>query len=125
VIDLDASIVIAHSEKESAAPTFKGTFGYHPMLAFCDNSGEFLAGCCAAATPGPTPPPTTSRSLTPPWPRCPTRSATAILVRADTTGCTKAFLARLRALSGSGVSCEFSVGWAVNSREHDAIAAVP
>jgi hypothetical protein len=44
VIDLDASIVIAHSEKEQAAPTFKGTFGYHPMLAFCDNTGEFLAG---------------------------------------------------------------------------------
>lgn len=30
VIDLDASIVICHSEKEQAAPTFKRTFGYHP-----------------------------------------------------------------------------------------------
>lgn len=44
VIDLDASILIAHSEKEQAAPTFKGSFGYHPMLAFWDNTGEFLAG---------------------------------------------------------------------------------
>jgi hypothetical protein len=26
------------------APTFKSTFGYHPILAFLDNSGEFLAG---------------------------------------------------------------------------------
>jgi hypothetical protein len=43
VIDLDASIVVCHSEKEQAAPTFKKTFGYHPMLAFCDNTGEFLA----------------------------------------------------------------------------------
>jgi hypothetical protein len=43
VIDLDASIVICHSEKEQAAPTFKRTFGYHPLLAFCDNTGEFLA----------------------------------------------------------------------------------
>jgi hypothetical protein len=43
VIDLDASIVICHSDKEQAAPTFKHTFGYHPMLAFCDNTGEFLA----------------------------------------------------------------------------------
>lgn len=44
VVDLDASIVVCHSEKESAAPTFKHTFGYHPLLAFYDNSGEFLAG---------------------------------------------------------------------------------
>jgi hypothetical protein len=43
VIDLDASIVVCHSEKEQAAPTFKKTFGYHPLLAFCDNTGEFLA----------------------------------------------------------------------------------
>src|SRR4051794_34728546 len=43
VIDLDASIVVCHSEKELAAPTFKKTFGYHPLLAFCDNTGEFLA----------------------------------------------------------------------------------
>jgi Transposase DDE domain group 1 len=28
---------------EQAAPTFKRTYGYHPMLAFCDNTGEFLA----------------------------------------------------------------------------------
>ena len=30
IIDLDATIVIAHSEKEQAAPTWKKTFGYHP-----------------------------------------------------------------------------------------------
>jgi hypothetical protein len=42
VIDLDGHIVVCHSEKEQAAPTFKHTFGYHPVLAFCDNTGEFL-----------------------------------------------------------------------------------
>jgi hypothetical protein len=43
VIDLDAHVVVCHSEKEHAAPTFKRSFGYHPLLAFCDNTGEFLA----------------------------------------------------------------------------------
>jgi hypothetical protein len=43
VIDLDAHIVVCHSEKQQTAPTFKHTFGYHPLLAFCDNTGEFLA----------------------------------------------------------------------------------
>ena len=36
-VDLDATIVIAHSEKESAAPTWKGSFGFHPMTAFLDH----------------------------------------------------------------------------------------
>jgi hypothetical protein len=44
VIDEDATIVACHSEKESAAATFKHSFGFHPVLAFCDNSNEALAG---------------------------------------------------------------------------------
>jgi hypothetical protein len=39
-LDLDATIVIAHSEKESAAPTWKHTFGFHPMTAFIDHGHE-------------------------------------------------------------------------------------
>jgi hypothetical protein len=38
-----------HSKKEQTAPTFKHTYAYHPLLAFCDNTGEFLA---AALRPG-------------------------------------------------------------------------
>lgn len=40
VIDLDATLVTAHSEKERAAPTFKKGFGFHPLLAFVDHGGE-------------------------------------------------------------------------------------
>jgi len=40
VIDVDASIVVCHSEKESAAPTFKHGFGFHPLWAFCDHGAE-------------------------------------------------------------------------------------
>ena len=47
-IDLDATVVIAHSEKENAAATWKRTFGFHPLLAFLDRpdiaAGEGLAG---------------------------------------------------------------------------------
>jgi hypothetical protein len=31
VIDVDATLVTAHSQKESAAPTFKRGFGFHPL----------------------------------------------------------------------------------------------
>ncbi len=37
VVDIDATLVTAHSEKEWAAPTFKRGFGFHPILAFADH----------------------------------------------------------------------------------------
>jgi hypothetical protein len=47
-IDFDATVTIAHSEKENAAKTWKKTFGMHPLLAFLDrpevSGGEALAG---------------------------------------------------------------------------------
>jgi len=43
-IDLDATLIASHSDKESAAGTFKGGFGFHPMLAYADETGEALAG---------------------------------------------------------------------------------
>jgi Transposase DDE domain group 1 len=43
-IDVDATLIASHSEKEGAAGNFKGGFGFHPMLAYADESGEALAG---------------------------------------------------------------------------------
>ncbi len=46
VIDLDATLLTAHSEKENAKPTFKKGFGFHPLCAFVDHgpagTGEML-----------------------------------------------------------------------------------
>jgi hypothetical protein len=48
VVDLDATLVGAHSEKEGATPNFKRGFGFHPLLAFVDHgaggTGEPLVG---------------------------------------------------------------------------------
>jgi hypothetical protein len=43
-IDLDATLITAHSDKDQAAGTFKGGFGFSPMLAYGDETGEALAG---------------------------------------------------------------------------------
>ncbi len=47
VVDVDATLVTAHSDKEHAAPTFKRGFGFHPIWAFADHgaggTGEPLA----------------------------------------------------------------------------------
>ena len=37
IIDLDATLITAHSEKELAAPTFKGGFGLHPIGGWVDH----------------------------------------------------------------------------------------
>ncbi|MEV6096231.1 IS1380 family transposase [Nocardia sp. NPDC051981] len=37
IIDLDATLLDAHSEKQNAAPTFKRGFGFHPLCAFIDH----------------------------------------------------------------------------------------
>jgi hypothetical protein len=56
VIDVDATLVTAHSEKEQAAPTFKRGFGFHPLWAFVDHgpegTGEPLAVLLRAGNAG-------------------------------------------------------------------------
>ena len=42
VVDLDASIVFACSDKQNAAPTYKGGIGFCPNLASCDNTDDVL-----------------------------------------------------------------------------------
>ena len=44
VMDIDATLIEVHSEKEQASPHFKGGFGMHPILCFLDNTNEALAG---------------------------------------------------------------------------------
>lgn len=44
IIDIDATLITAHSEKDGAAGTFKRGFGFHPLLAYLDESREALAG---------------------------------------------------------------------------------
>jgi hypothetical protein len=72
VLDVDATIVVAHSEKESATPTFEGSFGFHPIAVWCDNTTEMLAARLrpGKARPDPTPPPNTLTC----WPRRSPRS---------------------------------------------------
>ncbi|MFE5026234.1 transposase [Streptomyces sp. NPDC056656] len=44
VLDIDATLVTCHSDKDQAAPTYKGGFGFHPLLCFLANTGEGMSG---------------------------------------------------------------------------------
>ena len=56
IIDLDATLVTSHSEKEQARPTFKRGYGFHPLLAFVDHgpdgTGEPVAALLRAGNAG-------------------------------------------------------------------------
>jgi hypothetical protein len=55
-IRLDATVTPAHSEKEQASPTWKKTFGHHPMTAWADHgadgNGEPMAICLRPGNAG-------------------------------------------------------------------------
>jgi hypothetical protein len=65
VIDIDATLITAHSDKELARPTFKRGHGHHPLWAFADHgapgTGKPLAVMMRAETHGRTPRPTHQR----------------------------------------------------------------
>ena len=52
VLDVDATLVTAHSETGQAAPMFKSGFGYHPLAVWCDSTQEMLAVTMRAGNDG-------------------------------------------------------------------------
>jgi hypothetical protein len=56
VVDVDATHVIAHSEKVGAGGTYKGQFGFYPLLGYVDHgpdaTGEPIAGAVASGQRG-------------------------------------------------------------------------
>jgi Transposase DDE domain group 1 len=44
VLDIDATLVNSHSDKERAAPNLKRGFGFHPIVCYLEETDEALAG---------------------------------------------------------------------------------
>ena len=125
VLDLDASIVICHSEKESATRTWKKTFGYHPLFCFLDNTREALSGLLREGRAGSN---TTEDHITvldQALAQIPDahRYGTEILIRSDSAGCTQGFLAHIRSQREHGINTRFSVGVAITEPIREAIQA--
>jgi hypothetical protein len=123
VLDIDATIVIAHSEKEHATPTWKRTFGYHPLLCFLDNTREALAAILRPGRAGSNTATDHITVLDLALAQIPDehRHGTDILVRTDAAGCTTGFLHHIRSLREHGLSTFFSVGVPVTAPIRDAL----
>src|SRR5512144_2521335 len=129
ILDFDATITIAHSEKENAAATWKRTFGMHPLLCYLDRpatgGGEALAGLLRAGNAGSN---TAGDHIAVlelalaalPVPVHPgNRQRIRLLARSDSAGASHAFAAALRERG-----LEFSLGFAVDERVQAAVLAL-
>lgn len=127
VLDIDATIVICHSEKENATPTWKKTFGYHPIFCFLDNTCEALAGLLRPGRAGSNTAADHIEVLDLALAQIPDehRHGMPVLVRADTAGCTQEFLGHVRALRAQGVDVRFSVGAPIDEPVREAIRKLP
>jgi Transposase DDE domain group 1 len=121
VVDLDATLVEVHSDKEQAAGHFKGGFGYHPLLAFLDNTNEALAGILRPGSAGSNTAADHIEVLGLALAQLPdAHRAKRILVRTDGAGFSHAFLDHL-----VEHGLEYSVGFAVTDDVRAAITRVP
>jgi hypothetical protein len=126
VLDVDATIVIAHSEKERAAPTYKRTFGFHPLGVWCDNTEEFLAGTLRAGNAGSNTAADHIQVLTEAIAQVPGGHRKHLLVRSDGAGASHQLLDWLtRAGQVRGRQLEYSVGFPVTDALREAIGLVP
>lgn len=93
VIDLDATLVGAHSDKEGAAPTYKRGFGFHPLVAYLDATGEALAGLLRPGNAGSGTAADHVTVLDAALGQLPVDPGTVeVIARADSAGCSHGFL---------------------------------
>ena len=127
VLDVDATLVTAHSEKEQARSTFKGGFGFHPLGVWCDNTAELLAVTLRPGNAGSNHAGDHIDVLTRAIAQVPAAFRRRLLVRADGAGATHELLDRL---TGSaqvrGRRLEYSVGFPTkNTALTSAITTIP
>jgi len=124
-IRLDATVVIAHSDKELAEPNIKG-FGFHPLIACCDNTGEPLAWMFRPGGTGPNTAADHLVVLREAIEALPPRHRRRLEITCDGAGASHGLVAELDRLAGRrGFQVTYSVGWALGKRERAALALVP
>src|SRR3990170_8987458 len=123
-IDMDATLVTAHSEKELAAPTFKRGFGFHPLFAFLDHgedgSGETLAGLLRTGSAGANCAADHITVLDAALAQLPERERGNVVVRTDTGGGVKDFLHHI-----TNLGLDYSVGFYGMPPVVEALSRVP
>ena len=121
VLDVDATLTAAHSEKEEAKGNFKGGYGHHPLLCYLDGSGEALAGVLRPGNAGSNTAADHTAVLELALAQLDTEALDGeILVRADGAGASHELTGFCRE-----ARIGFSVGFDLDERVREAIAGLP
>ena len=124
-IRLDATVTPAHSDKELAEPNYKG-FGHHPLLGYCDNTGEPLAGMMRRGSAGSNTTADHLQVLGDAIAALPPKFRRRLMVTADGAGASHGLITRLDQLAARpGHQLTYSVGWELGGRERDRDPAGP
>ncbi len=128
IVDLDGVLVIAHSDKQDAKPTWKKSFGHHPLMGFVDHgsggSGEPVAGLLRPGNAGSNTAADHIEAARLALAQLPKtyRRGRHTLIRTDSGGGTHEFVAWL-AQRGRWLS--YSVGMTITDPIHQAVLHVP
>jgi hypothetical protein len=120
-LNIDATLLTAHSDKEHAAGTYKHGYGFHPLGCWLDETGEALAAILRPGNAGSNTAEDHFAVLCLALAQLPAEDLEReILARADIGGCTHAFTADCR-----DADIHFSVGYELNDTVRQAILDLP
>ena len=121
-LDVDATLITAHSEKEKAAGNYKGGYGFHPLQVYLDETREALGGLLRPGNAGSNTADDHKAVIDRALAQIPAEYAATleILVRADSAGATHGLLDYCR--EGN---MRFSVGYELTEQVRAAILEIP
>jgi hypothetical protein len=125
VLDLDATLVTASSDKEGAAPTWKKGYGFHPLGAWLANTRECLAMLLRPGNAGSNTFTDHRDVLAAAIRQVPARFRRKVLVRVDGAGASHELIKHLLSLSSARRIVLFTCGWMITAADEDAICQVP
>jgi hypothetical protein len=125
VIDMDATLITAHSDKQGAAPTFKKGYGFHPLGAWLANTTECLAMLLRPGNAGSNTFADHAAVLTAAIRQIPSRMRSRLLVRVDGAGASHELIAHLLSLTTGRRTVLFTCGWMITEADEQAIRLLP
>jgi hypothetical protein len=125
VIDMDATLVTAHSDKEGAAPTWKKGYGFHPLAAWCSNTRECLAMLLRPGNAGSNTFTDHRDVLAAAIRQIPAPFRRKILIRVDGAGASHELITHLLGMPTPRKILLFTCGWMITAADEAAIRQVP
>jgi hypothetical protein len=125
VIDMDGTLITAHSDKHGAAPTWKMGYGFHPLAAWCINTRECLDMLLRSGNAGSNTFEDHKDVLERALKQVPAACRRRVLVRIDGAGASHKLVEHLLTLSAKRKTLLFTCGWTILDADEEAIAALP